>query len=169
MRLGLAIVALVASGCGGDDGALESGATDDFIDMDTPPGNCSAGPMADPCPTPDTTGAPEGEACASSAGCEGGNACVAPFIDGEVGEFTCTSQCIALLDETAWCLDAVACCDMGAVCNARGLCVVPAGGLDESGSGSGTAGEGTTDTGSSSSGSSSTAGSGSDTETTGMR
>jgi hypothetical protein len=170
MRLGLGILALLAAaGC-----ALASDTpdadTDDFIDMDTPPGNCSAGPTAEPCPDPGTTGSPEGGPCIDSLDCQGDNACVAPFVDGEVGDFVCSSQCIALLDESAWCLDAGACCDMEAVCSARGLCVVPEGGLDESGSGSGTADEGTTTGGSSTSeASGSTTGSGSDSGTTGVQ
>lgn len=146
MRLGLIIVAsLGLLGCGAFDEDAGA-ATDDFIDMDTPPGNCSAGTGLAPCPDPGaSTGIPEGGACRESSDCAPGNHCIAPFVDGDVGDFVCTAQCIALMDESAWCLDASACCDVGAVCSARGLCVE--GGLDGSGTtgdtGSGTAGDGT--------------------------
>jgi hypothetical protein len=164
MRLGLTIVAMLGLvGCGAFDDAGYAD-TEDFIDMDTPPGNCSAGTGAMPCPDPgETTGVPVGGACLESNDCADGNVCTAPFVGGEVGEFTCTSQCIALGDEASWCLDAVACCDVGAVCSARGLCVE--GGLDDSGtgadSGSGTAGTGTEGSGSGSG----TAGTGSGSDT----
>lgn len=135
-------------GCAAYDDA--GAATDDFIDMDTPPGNCSAGTGLDPCPDPGaSTGIPEGGACRESSDCAQGNHCIAPFVDGDVGDFVCAAQCIALMDESAWCLDANACCDAGAICSARGLCVE--GGLDGSGTaadtgtaGDGTAGDGTT-------------------------
>lgn len=161
MRLGLTIVAALGLlGCG--DFSEDAGAdTDDFIDMDTPPGNCSAGTGLDPCPDPGaSTGIPEGGACRDSGDCAQGNHCIAPFVGGDVGDFVCTAQCIALEDESAWCLDASACCDAGAVCSARGLCVE--GALDDSGtagdSGSGTAGDGTTGDGTSSGSGSGTAG-----------
>ncbi len=173
MRLGLLIVVALASGCAaGDDAA--GGGSDDFIDMDTPPGNCSAGTTAEPCPDPGTSGAPEGAPCISSAQCELGTSCVAPFVDGEAGEFICSSQCIVLGDESRWCLDASACCEPGAVCSARGLCVE--GGLDDTGTSSGTAGDGTASDGTASDDTTGTDGSGSSgsgtgaaTGTTGMR
>jgi hypothetical protein len=145
MRLALSIMVVLACGCfaGSSDSPVD---TDDFIDMDTPPGNCSAGTSAEPCPDPGSSGTPEGGACNGSQQCEAGNACVAPFVDGAVGDFTCSSQCIALDDESRWCLDASACCEAGAVCSARGLCILPEGGLDDSGTGTGT-GDGTTGTG----------------------
>lgn len=155
------VVAVLVGGCAGDDSAL-FGATDDYIDQDVPPGNCSAGTSAQPCPDPDSSGSPEGGACLESEHCADGNACVAPFEGGEVGPFTCTSQCIPIEDEGAWCLDDLACCEPTAVCNARGLCVVP-GGVDESG----TAGEGTSEDGGGSTAGGDTEGSdtaGSDTE-----
>jgi hypothetical protein len=164
MRLGLTIVALLGPlGCGvaSDAGGA---ATDDFIDMDTPPGNCP-GTGPEECPDPGaSTGIPEGGACRDSSDCAQGNHCIAPFVGGDVGDFVCTAQCIALEDESAWCLDASACCTVGAECSARGLCVE--GGLDDSGtagdSGSGTAGSGTTgDSGSGTAGSGTTGGSGS--------
>jgi hypothetical protein len=156
MRLGLVIVALLASGCAMAEDAA-GGATDDFIDMDTPPGNCSAGTGADPCPDPGTTGVPEGGACQQSSQCAPGSACIAPFIEGEIGEFECTSQCITVGDETAWCLDSSACCDEGAVCSARGLCIE--GALDESGTASdGTASDGTASDGTASDGTASSSG-----------
>jgi hypothetical protein len=169
------VAAVLASGCGAFDDDSLAGDTDDFIDMDTPPGNCSAGTSAEPCPDPGTSGSPEGGPCIESQDCAGGNACIAPFAGGEVGDFICVSQCIAQADESQWCLDASACCELGAVCSARGLCVL--GGLDDSGTGDGPASDGTTgngttgtDTGSSGG---TTEGSGSDTGaatgTTGMR
>jgi hypothetical protein len=152
MRLGLTIVALLGLvGCAAMHDAAVSD-TEDFIDMDTPPGNCSAGTGAMPCPSPGDTGVPEGGACRESSDCASGNACTAPFVDGQAGEFTCTSQCVPLMDESSWCLDASACCDPGAVCSVRGLCVD--GGLDDSGTGSDTGtGTGTTGDGSGTSGS----------------
>jgi hypothetical protein len=170
------IVAVLASGCSADDGAANGDDADDFMDMDTPPGNCSAGTTAAPCPEPGSSGSPEGGPCTEEVECAAGNACVAPFIDGEVGDFTCTSQCLALMDESAWCLGASACCDVGAVCSARGLCVE--GGLDDSGTGtgSGTTGDGTTGTGTTGTGTDgsgseepATEGSGSATGTTGVQ
>ena len=161
------LAALASVGCAvTQDSAAD---TDDFIDMDTPPGNCSAGTDANPCPDPGTTGAGEGEACRESSDCANGNSCVAPFVAGEVGDFVCSSQCIALMDEAAWCLDATACCDPTAVCSARGLCVE--GPLDDSGtageSGSGTAddGSGTDGSGTAGTGASTGAGEGSGSDT----
>ena len=84
MRLGLTTVALLGLlGCGAElDGATAD--TDDFIDMDTPPGNCSAGTAANPCPDPGaSTGVPEGGACLESNDCAAGAFCIAPFVDGE--------------------------------------------------------------------------------------
>lgn len=147
MRLGLAVVLAAAwiAGCGSDDGA--GGGTDDFIDVDTPPGNCSAGTGGIPCPTPGSDGSPNGGPCAATEHCaEPGSSCIAPFDDGQVGEFICTAECIALDDATAWCLDASACCTEGAICR-RGLCV-PDEGLDGSGTETGSTETGTTGTGS---------------------
>lgn len=149
MRLGLRFAAAIAivSGCAAAD-AGDGVATDDFIDMDTPPSNCSAGTSAEPCPAGGSSGASEGEACLRSSDCADDNHCVASFMDGEVGAFVCSSQCVPQLDESSWCLDSSACCEVGAVCSARGLCVD--GALDGSGTagdassdGSGTATEGT--------------------------
>ncbi|MCH9681476.1 MAG: hypothetical protein K0V04_08590 [Deltaproteobacteria bacterium] len=176
MRLGLAAIAtLLMVGCGAS--SADFAETDDFIDQDTPPGNCSAGTSSQPCPNPDSTGSPAGGPCFDSDDCSGGNACVAPYEGGEVGDFTCTNQCIELEDEDSWCLDAGACCDANASCR-RGLCVAGES-ADESGtgtasdsSGSGTTGDtdgttGATTGGSSGSGGSS--GTGAATGTTGMR
>lgn len=163
MRLGLTVVVgLLASGCAaGNDSA--QGDTDDFIDQDVPPGNCSAGTTSE-CPEPGTGGSPEGGPCIDSNDCANGN-CIAPFIDGQVGDFTCTMQCISLEDEGAWCVDDSSCCDAGAgaVCSTRGLCVIPESGLDESGTADGTAGD--SGTGGSGTGGSGTGGSGTTGET----
>lgn len=150
MRLGLAVVlaAVAIAGCGGDDAASFGSDTEDFIDVSTPPGNCSADTGAEPCPTPGSSGSPEGGPCLQSSHCLDGGWCVAPFDDGEVGDFTCTSVCIDLDDETAWCLDDSACCAAGAVCSARGLCIIPESGLDDSGSGTDSGSSTGSDTGS---------------------
>src|SRR4029079_9186351 len=110
---------------------------------------------ADPCPDPGgSTGVPDGGACLDSSNCAMGSHCVAPFVDGDVGDFVCTAGCVPLMYEDAWCLDSSACCDAGAVCNSRGLCVE--GSLDDSGTAadSGTS-DGTEGTGSTGSGGSS--------------
>lgn len=138
---------LMVAAVGGCSAGLEdasAGDTDDFIDQDVPPGNCSAGTTSD-CPEPATTGSPLGGPCIDTNDCAAGN-CIAPFIDGRVGDFTCVEQCIPLMDEGVWCVDDSACCDAGAVCSARGLCVIPEGGLDDSGT-AGDSGTGSDDTG----------------------
>lgn len=132
MRLGLTIVAvLLAGGCAAMDDA-GSFDTDDFIDMDTPPGDCPQGQVCSG--SSGTTGAPVGSPCFSSGQCVDEAACVAPFEDGMVGDFVCTNDCIGPMDEASWCLDPSACCDPTADCNARGLCIP--GALDDTGSGS---------------------------------
>jgi len=168
MRLGLMVVMSMALASGCALANSDAGAdTDDFIDMDTPPGNCSAGTSAQPCPNADSSGNPVGASCFDSDDCTSGTSCVAPYQAGEVGEFTCTDQCLPMLDENAWCFDASACCEPSAVCR-RGLCVPPeetgSSGTDSSGTGIGTEGPGTSD------GSGSTsADTGAATGTTGMR
>ena len=59
--------------------------TEDFIDQDAPPGNCSAGTSAEPCPNADSTGTPVGGPCIDSDDCSSGTVCIAPF-DGEVAQ-----------------------------------------------------------------------------------
>jgi len=175
MKLGLimALASMVLLACSAAAGEFGTGDTEDFIDMNPPPSNCSAGTGAEPCPpSPDSSGSPEGGPCIDSQDCLGGNACVAPFEGGQVGDFTCSSECIASNDEAAWCLDASACCDPAAVCIGRGLCV-PGGSID-SGTGSETGGSGSSGTGASSGsggteGSSSGSDTGAATGTTGMR
>ena len=128
--------------------------------MDNPPGNCSAETGAAPCPDPDSSGNPEGGPCITSQHCAAGTSCVAPFEDGHVGDFTCTSQCIANEDQGAWCLDDTACCEVGAICTSRGLCVTPEGSADDTGTSTGDTGtdgssgssDGTTDASSGSEG-----------------
>lgn len=125
------VIATLAGGCAFDSAA--SFDTEDYIDMDPPPSNCSAGTTASPCPAGDSSGNPVGGPCIDSDDCLGEAACVAPYSDGEVGDFTCTDQCLPLEDPTSWCFDAASCCDPAASCR-RGLCVLdPA--VDESGSG----------------------------------
>lgn len=163
MRLGLVVVASVAlAGCAAS--ADFESETEDFIDMPTPPGNCSADTGAEPCPNPTadggtgTSGNPVGGPCLEPDDCQAGAACVAPYEDGMVGEFSCTDQCIALEDEASWCLDAAACCEPGAICR-RGLCVIDGSADSGSGdSGSGDSGSGDSDSGSGDSGGSSSTG-----------
>lgn len=146
---------LIAAGCSMSDTAFD-GETEDLIDMPTPPGNCSAGTGAEPCPNGDSSGQPVGGPCLEPDDCQQGAACVAPFEGGEVGTFTCTDVCIPVRDESSWCLDSAACCDTTNLC-IRGLCVVDdsatAGSSD--GSDTGDSGSGGGDSGSGSSGSSS--------------
>lgn len=152
MRLGLTIVAvLLAGGCGSfaEDAGID---TDDFIDMDTPPGDCPQGQVCSG--SSGTTGAPEGSPCLNSTQCADDAACVAPFTNGMVGDFVCTNECIGPMDEARWCLDPSACCG-SADCNARGLCIPAA--LDDTGSGS-DSGSGTGADGSGTEGSGSTGG-----------
>jgi hypothetical protein len=134
MRLGLAVVLAIATitGCGSADGLSVD--TDDFIDVNTPPSNCS-GTTGNPCLDPDSSGSPEGGPCANSDHCSPGTWCTAPFDGDHAGEFTCTAQCIELNDQAQWCLDSGVCCNPEAECSSRGLCLVPEPGAD---SGTGT-------------------------------
>lgn len=159
------LVAVASAGCAASD-AYQSD-TEDFIDMPTPPGQCSAGTGAEPCPNATETsnpGQPAGGPCLEPDDCQAGLGCAAPYQDGELGEFTCRDQCIELDDQASWCLDGAACCDPTATCR-RGLCVIDevadaSTGADGSSDG-GTEGSGS-DTGSGSSG-------GSGSGTTGMQ
>ena len=128
---------LAVVGCG--DSSLDSASDGDYMDDDIPMGNCGA----TGCDT-DDGGVPIGFPCAQSSDCAGEAACVAPFADGDVGEFVCSAQCVPNDDESSWCLDAAACCDANAVCNPRGLCIQGEGSLDSSG-GAATTGTGTGD------------------------
>lgn len=119
------MAALALAGCGA---ANDAGGDGDYMDDDLPMGNCSAG-SGGACPA-DSGNVPAGFPCGASQDCEGDLTCVAPFADDEVGEFTCSAQCIPLEDEAWWCLDASACCDVDAVCSPRGLCLLP-GALDD--------------------------------------
>lgn len=119
MRLGLVIGAALALGGCAADGA---GGDGDYMDDDLPMGNCSGTSGA--CPG-DSGTVPAGFPCAGTPECAGDLACVAPFADDVVGEFTCSAQCIPSDDEAWWCIDASACCDPAATCTTRGLCVVP--------------------------------------------
>ena len=72
--------------------------------------------------------------CDDSEACLGDDACVAAW-DAQTetrGPFQCQFVCVPLLDEAAWCSDDASCCDTGAICTARGYCV-----LEESGSSGG--------------------------------
>jgi hypothetical protein len=117
VKLGLiAVLGLLAAGCG-DSAAADAIGDGDYMDDDIPAGNCG------PTGCGSDGGVPVGFPCAGSTECSGDAVCVAPFVEGEVGEFVCGAQCIPLMDEASWCLDASACCDANAVCSPRGLCI----------------------------------------------
>src|SRR5688572_13672441 len=112
MRLGfLCVGALLSSACAADASGAGEG---DFMDDDLPMGNCGAGSGTGSCPE-DSGNVPAGLPCTVSANCEGELACIAPFIDDDVGDFVCSATCIGLEDEAWWCLDASACCDAAAI------------------------------------------------------
>src|SRR5262245_16248725 len=90
--LGLSVLPMAA--CGDAYGA-------DLFDDDLPMGMCSAS-GGEPCPG-ETEGLPAGFPCAGTAECATGVVCVAPFADGEVGDFTCSNACVPAEDETQWC------------------------------------------------------------------
>lgn len=116
--------AMALAGCSAADSA---GGDGDYMDDDLPMGNCSAGSGGS---CPDTGNVPAGFPCGGTLECTGDLACVATFQEGEVGEFTCSAQCIPNDDEAWWCIDAGGCCDPTATCSPRGLCIVPDG-LDD--------------------------------------
>lgn len=151
MRLGLMIgTALALAGCAADTGA---GGDGDYMDDDLPMGNCSDG-SGGACPE-DSGNVPAGFPCGGTAECSGDLSCVAPFADDEVGEFTCSAQCIPTDDEAWWCIDPAGCCDPNATCTPRGLCVVPDAIDDTAGDdtiGASTGGSGSTGSGGSDSG-----------------
>ena len=107
------------------------------MDDDLPMGNCGAGSGTGSCPE-ESGNVPAGLPCTVSANCEGELACIAPFIDDDVGEFVCSATCIGLEDEAWWCLDASACCDAAAICTPRGLCMLDVSVDDTAGSGDST-------------------------------
>jgi hypothetical protein len=142
-RLGLALVLV---GCAGDD-SQDAGGPDDealYDDDDLPAGTCrDTGTDTDPCETGGTTvvtgdGAAPDDGCQGSADCMGGF-CAAAFdpVAVQRGELTCQFACVPLLDDDQWCADDASCCDQGAVCAARGYCVM----LDDAGTSTGTGGE----------------------------
>lgn len=97
-------------------------------------------------------GVPVGFPCNGPNECSGEAACVAPYEDGEAGEFVCSAVCLPLEDESSWCLDDDACCDANAFCNPRGLCMMGDAALDDTtagtdGSGTGVGTDSGTDTG----------------------
>lgn len=67
--------------------------------------------------------------CARTSDCGADLFCVAPFDEslGPQGKGLneCVTQCVEIMDETRWCLDAAACCDPDAMCTDRGYCVFP--------------------------------------------
>jgi hypothetical protein len=120
--MGLGIVALTAQlGCGGSE--FDTAGDGDYMDDDIPMGQCGNTGCAD------TGGVPVGFPCGGSTECSGEAGCVAPFADGQAGDFVCIAQCIPNNDEASWCLDDAACCDETATCSTRGLCV--AGAVDD--------------------------------------
>lgn len=121
--LGLMVWVSVAVGCG--SASLDTG-DGDYMDDDLPmgacpePGSCSPGAGNSPGTVP------VGGSCSDAGDCSEGAGCMAPWSDGEVGEFTCSATCIPNDDDSMWCLGSAACCDPEATCNARGLCRVGA-------------------------------------------
>lgn len=76
---------------------------------------------------PSTVGIPD--ECDVSGDCAPGELCVAPF-DPDLGPEgkgpnECVTECVVLMDELRWCLDATACCDPEAECTDRGYCELP--------------------------------------------
>ena len=166
LRLGLWLctAGLVVMPACFDPGTQDAaGIDDDYMDDPPPPGDCETD-----CPTanPGSDGASPGGPCLDSDDCAQGGICAAEF-DGEVQSFTCQLSCVPLQDDAQWCADDSSCCEAGAICSARGLCLIPEAGVDESGTGTGTdGGQGTSGTGgsgSSGSGGSDTGGSSSGT------
>jgi hypothetical protein len=160
MRLGFA----VATGCARAVIALTacalmacaastSAGDGDYMDDDLPMGMCGA----TGCDT-DQGGVPVGFPCAGTNECSGDAVCIAPFTDGDVGEFTCAAQCVPLDDDSTWCLDSSACCDANAVCNPRGLCIMGDPAADDTAGSGGSSGSSTGDASSDTGASSSTGG-----------
>lgn len=90
----------------------------------------------------DTVGVPD--ECAVSSDCPDGELCVAPF-DPDLGPEgkganECVIECVVLMDELRWCLDATACCDPEAECTDRGYCERPGGSSDGGSTGGGSTG-----------------------------
>ncbi len=84
---------------------------------------------------PETPGV--ADECDLSTDCDPGEFCVAPFTpewgpEGK-GPNECVTECVVIMDELRWCLDATACCDSDAVCTDRGYCEHPEGGGASSG------------------------------------
>lgn len=136
---------LLVVGCAADDSQGAAGPDDEALydDDDLPAGTCrDTGTDTDPCDTEGTTivsgaGAPQDDGCQGSADCMGGF-CAAAFdpVAVQRGELTCQFACVPLLDDDQWCADSASCCDQGAVCVARGYCVIP-----DEGTSTGTGGE----------------------------
>lgn len=127
---------LVVAGCYSPQGAYS-----DEMPEDLPAGSCRD-TDAEACAStgvteegPASTGAPASSSastteptddCLDSAACLGDGACVAPWDakSGARGPFACQFACVPLLDEQAWCRDDASCCEPGAVCTARGYCIL---------------------------------------------
>lgn len=79
----------------------------------------------------------EVDECQLTSDCDAGLFCVAPFIEslGPEGKGLneCVAECVDLMDEARWCLDAAACCDPAAVCTDRGYCELPEDSTDTEG------------------------------------
>lgn len=148
---------------------------DEYMDMDTPiHGSDTGGTTTTSVTTTSTTAVPDGttgtptpatdssdegpatvgipDECEVSSECGRGEYCVAPF-DPELGPEgkgpnECVSECVVIMDELRWCLDASACCDAEAECTDRGYCVFPGessdSGTGDSGDTDGGSGTGTT-------------------------
>ncbi len=126
-RILLATIGLAAA-CGDD---LDSAG--DYVDDDVPSGSCmseSGDADCDPdtMPADDDDGpvtAASDDECEGSIDCDAGEVCMATF-DGDIGEFECRAACIPDRDETRWCVDDAACCEIDSVCSQRGYCLPPA-------------------------------------------
>jgi hypothetical protein len=139
-----------STGCGTADGPTNCGADTTGAPTTTgepgsTTGGSTGGSTSDADSGPATVGIPD--ECDVSGDCAGGEFCVAPFVpeygpEGK-GPNECVSECVVLMDELRWCLDAVACCDPEAECTDRGYCELPGGDTDGSSSGSDSGGSST--------------------------
>lgn len=158
MKVTRALLAgLLLAACDVSETASAQDAGDDFTDEmpeDLPAGNgcdASTGAGSEECEEIGSTGGigavPEDAlelGCVASEDCDGAGACVAAYEDGVRGDFACQFACVPTLDESAWCRDDASCCEPGAVCTARGYCVLADGAEDSTTGGSGTGGSGGT-------------------------
>ncbi len=135
--------------CGTTSGECTSGTTTGDATPGTTDGTTTTGTTPPPSSSsssddgPNTVGIPD--ECTVTSDCPRGEFCVAEFIErfGPEGKQPneCVTQCVGIMDETKWCLDASACCDPLAECTDRGYCEYPEGSTGTGGD-SGSGGEG---------------------------